>query len=79
MKSFPSGTINFIPKLSYDNTATFNQQFGTYNYGGYDGFGSLGFKYGTMNAGLRREDFLKSMVIRLHQKSTRSIGDYFPI
>ena len=28
-----SGTINFIQKLSYDNTATFNQQFGTYNYG----------------------------------------------
>ena len=46
-----SGTINFIPKLSYNNTAVFNQQFGTYNYGGYDGFGSLGFKYGTVNAG----------------------------
>ena len=52
-----SGTINFIPKLSYDNTATFNQQFGTYNYGGYDGFGSLGFKYGTVNAGLSEGRF----------------------
>ena len=46
-----SGTINFIPKLTYDNSFLFNQQFGTYNYGGYDGFGSLGFRYGTLNLG----------------------------
>ena len=46
-----SGTINFIPKLTYDKSFLFNQQFGTYNYGGYDGFGSLGFKYGTVNLG----------------------------
>ena len=52
-----SGTINFIPKLSYNNSAVFNQQFGTYNYGGYDGFGSLGFKYGTVNAGASEGKF----------------------
>ena len=46
-----SGTINFIPKLTYKKSFLFNQQFGTYNYGGYDGFGSMGFKYGTVNLG----------------------------
>ena len=47
-----SGTINFIPKMSYGNSALFNQQFGTYNYGSYNGFGSLGFKYATLNSGM---------------------------
>jgi len=46
-----SGTINFIPKLRYETSLVFNQKFGTYNYGGYDGFGSLGLKYGTLNIG----------------------------
>ena len=46
-----SGTINFVPKLTYGNSIIFNQQFGTYDYGGYDGFGSIGFKNSTINSG----------------------------
>ena len=52
-----SGTINFIPKMSYGNSALFNQQFGTYNYGSYNGFGSLGFKYATLNSGMGEGQF----------------------
>ena len=52
-----SGTVNFIPKLSYGNSASFSQHFGTYNYGGYDGFGSVGFKYATLNSGLGKGQF----------------------
>ena len=47
-----SGTINFIPKISYFNSITYSQQFGTYNYGGYNIYGSLGNKYISINAGL---------------------------
>mgnify|MGYP002819004913 CR=1 FL=1 len=46
-----SGTINFIPKLTYGPSATFTQQFGTYNYGGYDGFGSVGNSSISVNGG----------------------------
>jgi len=52
-----SGIINFIPKMSYGNSILFNQQFGTYNYGSYNGFGSLGFKYGTINSGMGEGQF----------------------
>ena len=52
-----SGTINFIPKMNYGNSALFNQQFGTYNYGSYNGFGSLGFKYATLNSGVGEGQF----------------------
>lgn len=52
-----SGTINFIPKLDYSNSVSFNQNFGTYNYGGYDGFGSVGFKNGTLNSGMGNGQF----------------------
>ncbi len=46
-----SGTINFIPKISYFNSLAYSQQFGTYNYGGYNIYGSLGNKYMSLNAG----------------------------
>ncbi len=46
-----SGIINFIPKLTYGPSATFYQQFGTYNYGGFDGFGSFGNSNYSLNAG----------------------------
>ena len=55
-----SGSINLIPILSYKNSASFKQQFGTYDYGGYDGFGSIAFKYGTINAGLSESQFSQS-------------------
>lgn len=47
-----SGTINFIPKLTYGSSASFTQQFGTYNYGGFDGFGSIGSSLVSLNGGI---------------------------
>ena len=47
-----SGTINFIPKISHFTSITYSQQFGTYNYGGYNIYGSLGNNYISINAGL---------------------------
>ena len=47
-----SGTINFIPKLTYGSSASFTQQFGTYNYGGFDGFGSIGSSLVSLNGGV---------------------------
>ena len=47
-----SGTINFIPKISYYNSLAFSQQFGTYNYGSYNFYSSLGNNYLSLNTGL---------------------------
>ena len=52
-----SGTINFIPKLTYGPSASFTQQFGTYNYGGFDGFGSIGSSLVSLNAGTGEGQF----------------------
>jgi len=52
-----SGTINFIPKLTYGSSASFTQQFGTYNYGGFDGFGSIGYSLVSLNAGIGEGQF----------------------
>ena len=52
-----SGTINFIPKLTYGSSASFTQQFGTYNYGGFDGFGSLGSSLVSLNGGIGEGQF----------------------
>ena len=52
-----SGTINFIPKLTYGSSASFTQQFGTYNYGGYDGFGSIGSSLVSLNGGIGEGQF----------------------
>jgi len=52
-----SGTINFIPKLTYGSSASFTQQFGTYNYGGYDGFGSIGSSQVSLNGGIGEGQF----------------------
>jgi len=46
-----SGTINLIPKLTYQNSFLFNQKFGTYNYGDYHILGSLGHKEIAINSG----------------------------
>ena len=46
-----SGTINLIPKLTYQNSFLFNQKFGTYNYGDYHILGSLGHKKIAINSG----------------------------
>jgi len=37
-----SGTVNFIPKLSYGSDASFVQRLGTYNSGSWAGVGSIG-------------------------------------
>jgi hypothetical protein len=37
-----SGTINFVPSLTYGNSARFYQRFGTYDTGGYNGNFSVG-------------------------------------
>ena len=47
-----SGTINFVPQLSYSNGVSFYQRFGTYNTGSYHtglslGNGILSLEYGT--------------------------------
>ena len=52
-----SGTINFIPKLTYGSNATFTQQFGTYNFGGYDGVGSFGKPRFSINGGAGETQF----------------------
>jgi hypothetical protein len=52
-----SGTINFIPKLTYGSSASFTQQFGTYNYGGFDGFGSIGSGLVSLNGGIGEGQF----------------------
>ena len=52
-----SGTINFIPKLTYGPSVSFTQQFGTYNYGGFDGFGSIGSSLVSLNAGTGEGQF----------------------
>ena len=52
-----SGTINFIPKLTYGPSASFTQQFGTYNYGGFDGFGSIGSSLVSLNGGIGEGQF----------------------
>ena len=46
-----SGTINLIPKLTYQNSFLFNQKFGTYNYGDYHILGSLGRDKIAVNSG----------------------------
>ncbi len=52
-----SGTINFIPKLTYGPSGAFHQQFGTYDYGGYDGFGSVGNPIAALNGGIGKGNF----------------------
>ncbi len=52
-----SGIINFIPKLTYGSSASFTQQFGTYNYGGFDGFGSIGSSLVSLNGGIGEGQF----------------------
>jgi len=52
-----SGTINLIPKLSYGKNFSFNQQFGTYDYGGYDSHLSLGNQYVAITSGLGKSNF----------------------
>ena len=52
-----SGTINFIPKLTYGSSASFTQQFGTYDYGGFDGFGSIGSSLVSLNGGIGEGQF----------------------
>jgi len=57
-----SGTINFIPKLTYGSSASFTQQFGTYNYGGFDGFGSIGSSRVSLNGGIGEGQFSQTYV-----------------
>ena len=57
---YSSGSINLIPKIEYRNSIFFKQQFGTYNYGGYDGVGSLGFKYASLNYGISESQYSQS-------------------
>ena len=39
-----SGMINFVPKINYDNEFTFSQKFGSYDFGSFDIYSSLGNK-----------------------------------
>lgn len=54
-----SGTINLVPKINYDNQFTLNQQFGTYDYGSFDAYGSLGMRYVSVNTGFSNGKFLQ--------------------
>ncbi|MGY8787829.1 MAG: TonB-dependent receptor [Fidelibacterota bacterium] len=76
-----SGTLNFIPKLTYGPSASFTQQFGTYNYGGYDGFGSLGFSLFSVNGGIGKGEFSqiyvdseKPEIMTQHQRQFGHLG-----
>jgi len=57
-----SGTVNFIPKLTYGKSGSFNQQFGTYNYGGYDGHGSVGNEIFSITSGLGESQYSQRYV-----------------
>jgi len=76
-----SGTINFIPKLTYGSSASFTQQFGTYNYGGFDGFGSIGSSRVSLNGGIGEGQFSqiyvdaqKPEITTSHQRQFGHIG-----
>ena len=51
-----SGTINFVPSLTYGNSANFYQRFGTYNTGGYNGNFSVGNQSLSFNMGSGRSE-----------------------
>ena len=55
-----SGSINLIPNVIYRNNICFKQQFGTYDYGGYDGIGSLSFKNISANYGISESQYSQS-------------------
>ena len=57
-----SGTINFIPKITYGNSARFTQQFGTYDYGGYDGLVTVGNSSYSLNTGAGKGQFSQTYV-----------------
>ncbi len=52
-----SGAINLVPKILKKNTFSFNQKFGTYDYGGYDTYGSIGNKKVSLNSGFSEVQF----------------------
>ncbi len=56
---YSSGTINLVPKINYDNQFTLNQKFGTYDYGSFDAYGSLGKSYISVNTGFSNGKFLQ--------------------
>ena len=54
-----SGAINLVPKINYDNQFTLNQKFGTYDFGSFDAYGSLGMRFISVNTGFSNGKFLQ--------------------
>ena len=52
-----SGAINFVPKINYDNELSFDQKFGSYDFGSYDIHASLGNKNVSLSTGLSNGNF----------------------
>ena len=52
-----SGMINFVPKINYDNEFTFSQKFGSYDFGSFDIYSSLGNKNISFSTGLSNGNF----------------------
>lgn len=55
-----SGSINLIPNVVFGNNISLKQQFGTYDYGGYDGVGSLSFRNISANYGISESQYSQS-------------------
>ena len=49
--------INLVPKINYDNELTFSQKFGSYDFGSFDIYSSLGNNNVSFNTGLSNGNF----------------------
>ncbi len=72
-----SGTINFIPKLFYEPSFAFYQQIGTYDYGGYGGEGSIGFKNIGLSVGTDKKQFSQVYVDNNKPEINTSVSRQF--
>ncbi|MAJ18552.1 MAG: hypothetical protein CMA06_01770, partial [Euryarchaeota archaeon] len=54
---YSSGAINLVPKIDYDNELIFSQRFGSYDFGSFDIYSSLGNNNVSFNTGLSNGNF----------------------
>tara|TARA_X000001036_G_scaffold225191_1_gene210753 strand:- start:5792 stop:7900 length:2109 start_codon:yes stop_codon:yes gene_type:complete len=54
---YSSGAINLVPKIDYDNELIFSQKFGSYDFGSFDIYSSLGNNNVSFNTGLSNGNF----------------------
>lgn len=54
---YSSGAINLVPKMNYNNELIFSQKFGSYDFGSFDIYSSLGNNNVSFNTGLSSGNF----------------------